>query len=98
ACPRCRGIGKEEYIDVNKLIGDPNKTLREGAIVTTLPKGYIVYSQITIDELEKVCKAHGFSVDIPWKALSEEQKEVIFRGSDRVKVFYGKHSLESRLR
>ena len=54
-----RGIGEEEYIDLNKLIGDENKTLREGAIVTTLPNGYIVYSQVTVEELNKVCQAHG---------------------------------------
>ncbi len=98
ACQHCRGVGEAEYIDLDKLIADENKTLREGAITTTLPGGYIVYSQITVEELNKVCKAHGFSVDIPWKDLSEEQKNVILNGSERIKVFYGKHSIESRLR
>ena len=98
ACEVCNGIGQEEYIDVKKLVGDENKTLREGAIVTTLPNGYIVYSQVTVEELDKLCKAHGFSVDIPWKDLSEEQKDVVLNGSEKIKVFYGKHSLESRLR
>lgn len=98
ACTVCNGIGQEEYIDLNKLVGDENKTLREGVIVTTLPNGYIVYSQVTVDELNKLCNAHGFSVDIPWKALTEEQKDVVLNGSDRIKVFYGKHSIESRLR
>jgi len=98
ACEVCRGIGEAEYIDLDKVIGDGNKTLREGAITTTLPNGYIVYSQITVEELNKVCKAHGFNVDIPWKDLSEEQKDVVLNGSNRIKVFYGKHGLESRLR
>ncbi len=98
ACETCRGIGEAEYIDLDKLIGDENKTLREGAITTTLPNGYIVYSQITVDELNKVCQAHNFSVDIPWKTLSAEQKDVVLNGSDRIKVFFGKHGLESRLR
>ncbi|WP_405198444.1 ATP-binding cassette domain-containing protein [Christiangramia sp. LLG6405-1] len=98
ACETCRGIGEAEYIDIEKLVGDENKTLREGAITTTLPGGYIVYSQITVEELDKVCHAHGFSVDIPWKDLTDEQKDVVLNGSDRLKVFYGKHTLESRLR
>ncbi|AWW29339.1 excinuclease ABC subunit A [Echinicola strongylocentroti] len=98
ACENCRGIGEAEYIDIDKLVGDENKTLREGAITTTLPNGYIVYSQVTVEELDKVCAAHGFSVDVPWKELSPEQQEVILYGSNRIKVFYGKHSLESRLR
>ncbi|WP_037320758.1 ATP-binding cassette domain-containing protein [Salegentibacter sp. Hel_I_6] len=98
ACKRCNGLGEAEYIDLDKLVGDENKTLREGAITTTLPNGYIVYSQITVEELNKVCKAHGFNVDIPWKQLTAEQQDVVLNGSDRIKVFYGKHTLESRLR
>ena len=98
ACEVCRGIGEAEYIDLDKLIGDENKTLREGAITTTLPNGYIVYSQITVEELNKVCEAHGFNVDIAWKELTAEQQDVVLNGSDKLKVFYGKHGLESRLR
>ena len=98
ACEVCNGIGDQEFIDLNKLVGNKNKTLREGAIITTLPNGYIVYSQVTVEELNKVCNAHGFNVDIPWKELSNEQKDVILNGSNRIKVFYGKHGLESRLK
>lgn len=98
ACAVCNGIGEEEYIDLDKLVGDENLSLREGAITTTLSTGYIVYSQVTVEELNKVCEAHGFNVDIPWKDLSAEQKDVILNGSDRIKVFYGKHGLESRLK
>ena len=98
ACEMCNGVGEQEFIDVQKLVGDKEKTLREGAIITTLPNGYIVYSQVTMEELNKVCKAHGFNVDIPWKELTEEQQEVILNGSDRLKVFYGKHGEESRLK
>ncbi|PKR81706.1 excinuclease ABC subunit A [Brumimicrobium salinarum] len=98
ACEVCNGIGEEEYIDLDKLIGDEHKTLREGAIVTTLPNGYIVYSQVTVEELNKLCKTHDFNVDIPWKDLTEEQKNVVLNGSERTKVYYGKHSIESRLR
>ena len=98
ACEVCNGIGQQEFIDPEKLVGDEHKTLREGAITTTLPNGYIVYSQVTVDELNKVCEAHGFNVNIPWKELTEEQKDVILNGSDRLKVFYGKHGEESRLK
>ncbi|RAV28693.1 excinuclease ABC subunit UvrA [Sinomicrobium soli] len=98
ACEICRGIGEAEYIDTDKLVGDETRTLREGAIVTTLPNGYMVYSQVTVEELNKVCEAHGFNVDIPWKDLTPEQQEVIWNGSQRIQVYYGKHSLESRLR
>ena len=97
-CPRCHGIGKEEQIDLNRLIIHPEKTIREGALAPTLPNGYIMYSQVTIDVLNQVCEAEGFDVDIRWDELSALQREVILHGSDKIKVPFGKHSLESRLK
>ena len=97
-CQRCNGIGKEEQIDLNKLIVHPDKTIREGALEPTLPNGYIMYSQVTIDVLNQVCEAEGFNVDIPWNELTDAQKDVILNGSDKIKVPFGKHSLESRLK
>ena len=97
-CPRCNGIGQEEQIDVNKLVAFPEKTIREGALATTLPNGYITYSQVTIDVLNQVCEAEGFSVDVPWNELTDAQRYVILHGSEKIKVPFGKHTLESRLR
>lgn len=98
ACSHCRGLGEEELIDLNKLVADPSLTLREGALAPTLPTGYIMYSQVTVDVLNDVCQAHGFDVDRPWKDLTPEQQHVVLYGSDRLKVPFGKHSLESRMK
>jgi len=98
ACPDCKGLGVQEHIDINKLIADENLSLREGALVPTTPNGYIVYSQVRVDELNRVCQKHDFSVDVPWNELTEEQKHVIMYGSESVKILFGKHSLESRLK
>lgn len=97
-CKRCAGIGKEEEIDVAKLVAHPEKSIREGALAPTLPTGYIMYSQVTIDVLNQVCEAEGFSVEIPWNALTDAQQKVILYGSEKIKVPFGKHSLESRLK
>ena len=97
-CPTCRGIGKEEKIDLNKLIVYPEKTIREGALAPTLPNGYIMYSQVTIDVLNQICEAEQFNVDIPWVNLTEYQQGIVLHGSDKIKVPFGKHSLESRLK
>jgi len=98
ACPACNGLGIAEQIDKHKLISDPGLSLREGALVPTTPNGYIIYSQVRVDELDKVCKVHGFSVDVPWKSLSREQQDVIWYGSEKVEILFGKHALESRLK
>ncbi len=97
-CPHCSGIGKEEQIDLEKLVIHPEKTIREGALAPTLPTGYIMYSQVTIDVLNQVCEVEGFNVEIPWNELTEAQQKVILYGSDKIKVPFGKHSLESRLK
>ncbi|MBN2797840.1 MAG: hypothetical protein JXX28_01720 [Deltaproteobacteria bacterium] len=97
ACPDCRGLGARDEVDPELLIADPSRTLRQGALIPTTPTGYIVYSQVTVDALDTVCQAHGFSVDEPWAALSEGQRRVVMFGSDRVQVPFGKHPLESRL-
>lgn len=98
ACPVCNGLGLEEKISEEKLITDQGKTLREGVLAPSLPNGYIMYSQVTLDVLNQVCDAHGFSVDIPWKDLTEIQRQVVLYGSTLIKVPFGKHPLENRLK
>jgi len=98
ACPHCKGLGIADKIDPNLLISDANKTLREGALTITTPSGYTVYSQVTIDVMNQICEAEGFSVDIAWKDLNDYQKNIILYGTQKIKVLFGKHSLESRMK
>jgi excinuclease ABC subunit A len=98
ACPECKGLGVADEIDPDLLIDDPGKTLREGALVLTTANGYIIYSQVTLEVLDRVCRAHGFNVDIPWNQLTPEQKDIILNGSEAVKIPFGKHPLESRMK
>ncbi len=98
ACPVCKGIGKTEQINPDLLIADESKSLRQGALVITTPSGYTVYSQVTIDVMDQVCRSEGFTVDIPWRDLNEYQKNVVLYGSNKIKILFGKHSLESRMK
>lgn len=97
-CPVCKGLGVEDRIDPSLLIGDASKTIRGGAFVLTTPNNYIVYSQVTMEVLDQVCRAEGFHVDIPWQDLTDDQKKVVLYGSTKIKVLFGKHPLESRLK
>lgn len=97
-CPSCKGLGVVDQIDAELLIKDPNKSLREGALKITTPSGYTIYSQVTIDVLDMVCNSEGFNVDIPWKDLTDFQKNIIFNGSNKIKIPFGKHTLESRMK
>jgi excinuclease ABC subunit A len=98
ACPACKGLGVEDRLDPELLIADPNKSLRQGCMKITAPNGYIIYSQVTMEVLDQVCRAEGFHVDIPWKELTSEQKRVVLYGSNRIEIPFGKHPLESRMR
>ncbi|NVO19851.1 MAG: AAA family ATPase [Bacteroidetes bacterium] len=97
-CPICKGLGVQDHIDPELLIADAAKTIREGAFVLTTPNNYIIYSQVTMAVLDQVCRAEGFSVDIPWQDLTPEHKNVVLNGSAKIKVLFGKHPLESRLK
>ncbi|MDP1621259.1 MAG: excinuclease ABC subunit UvrA [Bacteroidales bacterium] len=98
ACPACKGLGVEDFLDPELLISDEKKTLREGALVITAPNGYIIYSQVTLDVLDQVCRSEGFHIDIPWKDLTLEQKHIVLYGSDKLEIPFGKHPLESRMK
>ncbi|MEI6764751.1 MAG: excinuclease ABC subunit UvrA [Bacteroidota bacterium] len=97
-CPVCKGLGVEDHIDPELIVDDETKSLREGALVLSTPNGYIIYSQVTLPVLDQVCRAEGFNVDIPWHDLTDEQKNIVWYGSEKIKVLFGKHPLESRLR
>ncbi len=97
-CLHCKGLGVEEKISQDLIIKDKKITLREGALVITTDSGYIIYSQVTMDVLNQVCKANGFNVDIPWMHLTEEQRRIVLYGSDKIIIPYGKHTLESRMK
>ena len=98
ACPQCQGLGVEDRLDPDLLVADPARSLREGALRVSTPNGYLMYSQVTLQVLDEVLRAHGGSVDLPWRDLGDEVRQVVLHGSDRLKVPYGKHPLESRLK
>ncbi len=97
-CPVCKGLGVEDKIDPELIISDPSKSLRQGCMILSTPNGYIIYSQVTIDVLNDVCNSEGFHVDIPWNELTDYQKNIIWYGSEKIKIPFGKHTLESRMK
>jgi excinuclease ABC subunit A len=98
ACHVCKGLGIEDSLDPELFVADETKSLRDRALVITAPNGYIIYSQVTMDVLDEVCQAEGFSVDVPWRDLTPEQKHIILYGSNKIEIPFGKHTLESRMR
>lgn len=98
ACPQCEGLGVVDRVDPDRLVAHPDRSIRDGALATTLPNGYTVYSQVTLEVMDRICRAHGFDVDTRWAALDDAQREVVLYGTDALEVPFGKHTLESRMR
>ncbi|MFQ5832052.1 MAG: excinuclease ABC subunit UvrA [Candidatus Thorarchaeota archaeon] len=74
ACPHCTGIGVVREFDPKKFIRNPELSLKEGAMV---PDNWVLRRRM----FRKVAKNYGFTLDTPWKDLTEEQKQVIFWGT-----------------
>ncbi|MFT6364225.1 MAG: excinuclease ABC subunit A, partial [Planctomycetota bacterium] len=98
ACEACGGVGLEDQVDPELLVADASKSIRAGALTPTLKSGYTVYSQVTVEVMDEICRAHGFDVDRPWCELLDEQVHVVFFGTKALKVPFGKHGIESRMK
>ncbi|MGI6154800.1 MAG: excinuclease ABC subunit UvrA [Enterococcus lemanii] len=78
ACSECDGLGIKLEVDIDLVVPDQGKTLREGAIVPWNPISSQYYPQM----LEQACQEFNIDIDTPYEDLPEEQKEIILYGSN----------------
>ena len=79
ACPECSGLGFRNELDINKLIPDKTKTLREGAIKCT---GWnLDASGMTQMKFRALSKQYNFSMDVPYEKLSAKVKDILLYGT-----------------
>ncbi len=85
ACPKCTGIGIFMSIDPALVIADENLSLREGAIRAS---GWSYLDGGTIAQMyyEGLAAHYGFSLDTPWKELSEQAKKIVLYGNNGEKI------------
>jgi excinuclease ABC subunit A len=76
ACPTCQGFGRIVGIDMDLVVPDPGKTIRDGAI---LPWTFPRWRENLLDLL-RVAKQAGVPVDVPFSTLTNEQRAVIMNG------------------
>jgi excinuclease ABC subunit A len=80
ACPHCNGLGEVSSIDINKLIPDPDLSIRKGGIE---PLGK--YKNIWIFwQIEAIAEKNGFTLDTPIKDIPEDALNKVLYGSDEV--------------
>lgn len=77
ACPVCTGLGSRLEVDPS-LVFNPNLTIAEGAI---RPYNRVNSDAWYMKRLAEVATAHGFSLQVPVQALSEENLEKVLYGT-----------------
>ncbi|MFZ0012733.1 MAG: excinuclease ABC subunit UvrA, partial [Acidimicrobiia bacterium] len=82
ACPECSGIGTRFQVDAELVIGDPDLSLAEGAIPMWSSNRMRYYHRL----LNGLSGVFGFSMDTPWKDLSDDIKEKILYGTGEEKI------------
>jgi len=76
ACPTCEGFGNVVDHDIELIVPDRNKTIREGAIAPWNTPAY----QHELEELLALADDYGVDVDVPFKQLTVAQLKIIHEG------------------
>ena len=79
ACPSCDGLGLRSAIDPSRVVPDPTRTLREGAIAAFGRRG----SLATATEVARLVDALSVDADVPWQDLPEESQNAILYGQKK---------------
>ena len=90
ACPTCFGLGYKMEFDEELMIPDKNLAISEGAIQVMGWQSCTDSSSYTYATLKALSEGYGFSLDVPYKELSEEIRHMLMYGGDdrSLKVHY----------
>lgn len=81
ACKTCGGTGIIRTVDETTLVPDESLTIDEGAVA---PWGTLMWSLMT-----DVCREMGVRTDIPFKDLTDKEKDIVYHGpAEKKHIFY----------
>ena len=76
ACPECGGIGSRDEIDPDRLVPNPARSLKDGALAPWAGRETTYFRQT----LAVLAKRHKFSLETPWAELRKPVRDVILHG------------------
>jgi excinuclease ABC subunit A len=76
ACPQCEGFGNIVATDMDRVVPDPSKSLREGAIAPWNSPSY----EHELHELLALAKDYNLQVDVPFTELTADQRRLVIEG------------------
>ena len=81
ACRTCDGTGIVRTVDRAALVPDESLTIDEGAVA---PWNSLMWSLMT-----DVCREMGVRTDVPFKDLTEKEKNIVYNGpAEKKHIFY----------
>ena len=85
-CPTCNGLGNVLSIDEDKVVPDPQLSIRAGAVLPW--RNYFVNGEDkdgswSTERFRAMQKAWKINWDLPWRRLPKSKREIILYGSDR---------------
>lgn len=81
ACPECGGTGRVRTVNIDSLVPDDSISIDDGAVA---PWNSLMWSLMT-----DVCREMGVRTDIPFRELTEKEKDIVYHGSAEKKhIFY----------
>ena len=81
ACKTCGGTGIVRTVDKSTLVPDDSLTIDEGAVA---PWGTLMWSLMT-----DVCREMGVRTNIPFKDLTDKEKDIVYNGpAEKKHIFY----------
>ncbi|NDV94872.1 excinuclease ABC subunit UvrA [Dysgonomonas sp. 521] len=83
ACPRCKGLGIVNRIDMDKIVPKPQLSIYAGGIA---PLGKYKNS-LFFWQIEAICEKHGVTIKTPIKDIPEEaMDEIMFGTEERLQI------------
>ena len=81
ACQKCGGTGSVRTVDMASLVPDDSLTIDDGAVA---PWNSLMWSLMT-----DVCREMGVRTDVPFRDLTEREKDIVFHGpAEKKHIFY----------
>ena len=81
ACKRCGGTGTVRTVDRSTLVPDESVSIDDGAVA---PWNSLMWSLMT-----DVCRAMGVRTDVPFRELTDAEKEIVYDGPmEKKHIFY----------
>jgi len=76
ACPTCHGFGNIIELDMDLVVPDQTKSLQQNAIEPWSKPHYRSH----LAELKRAARPRGVRLDVPWAALSDEERRFVTEG------------------